>query len=77
MTCPKCYSSNVQVVLEQRSAKTKKRGNGCLWAIGRGIMICCTLGLWLLIGRRTGSENTKYKNQTVALCQNCGHKWKV
>ena len=75
MVCPKCSSENVQITLEQVSAKSKNRGNGCLWGICRGILICCTCGLWLLIGARKGSSKIKYKNNTVAICQNCGHKW--
>ena len=77
MTCPKCSSNNVQVTIEQVSAKTKKRGNGCLWGIARAFLILCTGGLWLLIGARVGSEKTKFKSNTVAICQNCGHKWVV
>ena len=77
MTCPKCSSNNVQVTIEQVSAKTKKRGNGCLWGIARACLIVCTFGLWLLIGARVGSEKTKFKSKTVAICQNCGHKWVV
>ena len=77
MVCPKCASENVQVTLEQVSAKTKKRGSGCLWGIGRGMLILCTCGLWLLVGRRRGTDKTKIKSNTVAICQNCGHKWTV
>ena len=77
MVCPKCSSENVQVTIEQLSAKTKKKGNGCLWSIGRGILIFFTLGLWRLIGKRSGSEKTKFKSNTVAICQNCGNKWNV
>ena len=77
MICPKCSSENVQVTIEQVSSKTKKKGNGCLWSIFRATLIICTLGLWRLFGARIGSEKTKVKNQTVALCQNCGHKWAI
>ena len=45
--------------------------------IGRLFLIVCTCGLWLLVGRRKGTERTKYKNKKAALCQNCGHKWYV
>ena len=77
MVCPKCGSENVQVSSEQVGAKTKSRGMGCLWTIGRWTLIICTLGLWLLIGRRKGTGKTKFKHQTVAICQNCGYKWNV
>jgi hypothetical protein len=59
------------------SAKTKGKGMGCLWELGRLVLICCTCGLWLLVGKRKGTGKTKYVNRTVALCQNCGHKWNV
>lgn len=77
MVCPKCNSNNVQVTTEQVSAKTKGKGMGCLWGLGRLCLICCTCGLWLLVGKRKGTGKTKYVNRTVALCQNCGHKWNV
>ena len=77
MICPKCGSENVNVTVEASSAKTKKKGTGCLWKICRVFLIICTLGLWLLIGRRKGTDKTKFNNKTVALCQNCGYKWDV
>ena len=77
MVCPRCMSENVQVTIEQVSAKTKNRGNGCLWGIARAMLVTCTLGLWLLIGARRGTSKTKFKSKTVAICQNCGNKWTV
>ncbi|MBK5243344.1 hypothetical protein [Clostridium sp.] len=77
MQCPKCKSENVNTILEQASGKTKNRNMGCLWAIGRFCLIFCTGGLWLLVGKRKRSGNIKFKNETVALCQNCGYKWKI
>jgi len=77
MRCPKCGSENVAVTLEQVSAKTRKRGMGILWGIARLMLIICTCGLWLLIGRRKGTSKTQFKNKTVALCQNCGYKFSV
>lgn len=77
MVCPKCKSQNVTVTTEQVSAKTRAKGMGCLWAMGRWLLILCTCGLWLLIGRRAGTGKTKFKNNTVAICQSCGHKWNV
>lgn len=77
MVCPKCGSKNVQVTTEQKSAKTSGKGSGCLWKIGRTCLIICTCGLWFLIGKHKGTGKTKFKNQTVAICQNCGYTWKV
>ena len=77
MNCPKCNSTRIQVTTEQASAKTKEKGMGCLWAIGRSLLICCTFGLWLLIGRRRGTGKTKFVNRTVCICQDCAYKWYV
>ena len=77
MTCQKCKSENIIVSTEQVSGKTKTRGTGCLWTLGRWMLIVCTLGLWLLVGKRKGTGKTSFKNRTVAICQNCGHKWNV
>ena len=77
MVCPKCGSEHVQVTTEQVSAKTKERKTGRLWSMGRLMLIICTCGLWLLIGKRKGTDKTKFKHETVAICQSCGHKWNV
>lgn len=75
MVCKKCGSENVLVTTEQVSAKTSARGNGCLYSLVRYTLIFCTCGVWLLVGRRKGSGNTKIKNRTVCICQSCGYKW--
>ena len=77
MKCPKCGSEEVTVTTEQVSGKTRTIHTGCLWELGRLCLIICTCGLWLLIGKRKETGNTKFKNQTVAICQKCGHKWNV
>jgi DNA-directed RNA polymerase subunit M/transcription elongation factor TFIIS len=77
MICPKCKGENVLVTTEQTGGKVKQNNMGCLWALGRGLLILCTGGLWLLVGKRKGKEKITYKNNTVAICQNCGNKWKV
>lgn len=77
MICPRCKSENVTVTMEQTGSKTSMKGNGCLWGLGRTMLIICTCGLWLLVGRHKGTGKTKMNNRTVALCQNCGNKWNV
>ena len=77
MVCPKCGSGNVNVTVEQTTAKTKNKNMGCLWTLIRWTLILCTCGLWLLVGKRKGTAKTTFNNETVAVCQNCGHKWKV
>ena len=77
MKCIKCGSENVLIQTEQCNAKTKTRKTGCLWSIGRACLIVCTLGLWLIIGKRKATSNTHFVNCTVAVCQNCGNKWEI
>ncbi|MSR91997.1 hypothetical protein [Inconstantimicrobium porci] len=75
MKCARCGSENVSVQTEMVGGKAKLRKTGCLWSIGRLCLILCTCGLWLLVGKRKGTNNIKYKNRTVCICQNCGNKW--
>lgn len=75
MVCPKCGSQNVQVMNEVVGEKTRGRATGCLWKIGRWLLIICTCGLWLLVGRRKETHKTKTKNRTVAICQDCAYRW--
>lgn len=77
MKCSKCGSENVMVVSEQTKGKTKVSGTSPLRKFGRFFMIFITCGLWLLVPKKKVTGKTKYKNDTVAICQNCGHKWKV
>ena len=69
MICPNCGSDNVTV---QAVAEQKKRSclMSCLWLL----LAICTFGLILLIPllTRKGSKTKSY-----AICQNCGHKWRV
>ena len=73
MQCPKCNSDNVNV--QMVNTKVKTNNTGILHACGRMMLILCTCGLWLLVPRR--KENSKVKNCTMAVCQNCGNTWKV
>lgn len=77
MTCPKCGSSNVNVQIVQDNAVTRTKKTGCLWGIGRLLLIICTFGLWLIIGKRKSKSTTKYSSRKVAVCGNCGHSWDV
>jgi hypothetical protein len=77
MRCKRCKNENVNIVLEQVSAKTKRRSTGILWSLGRLFLIICTCGLWLIVGARIGTNKTEFNNRKVAICQNCGYKWYV
>lgn len=73
MKCPKCESENVNVQVV--NSKVKTNNTGIIHACGRLLLICCTLGLWLLVPSR--KENSKIKNKTMAVCQSCGYHWNV
>ena len=80
MVCPKCKSENVTVELVQSGGKTKKHGNGIgghLNNAARGVMAISTLGMSNLVWKKSkGNEKTKFKNETMCICQNCGSTWK-
>ena len=73
MNCPRCGAANVSVQMVTDSMRT--RGRGCLWTLGRLLLIVCTFGLWLIIGRSLAKS--KMKNHKEAICQSCGYSWKV
>lgn len=69
MTCNKCGSHNISV---QRVAEQKKRGffGSLMWIL----LALCTCGIVLLfplLGRK-GSKTVTY-----AVCNECGHHWKI
>lgn len=73
MQCPKCQSTNVNVQVVNNKIKTNN--TGIIHACARLTLILFTCGLWLLVPSR--KENSKIKNKTVAVCQNCGHQWNI
>ena len=75
ITCPNCGSTNVNVQFVQDNMRTSTKGNGCLWSIGRICLICCTCGLWLLVGKHKATSKTAVNNRKVHVCQNCGYNW--
>lgn len=77
LTCPCCGSNHISIQFQQTGMTTRSRNSGCLWSICRGFLIFFTLGLWLLIGGRSGKSKTKVKSKKVAICQNCGNSWAV
>ena len=81
MKCPKCGSTNISVQMIQTGTKTKKSGVGLIgnsYNTFRGIMNICTLGvLGKIMPKATGKEKTKTKLSKMAVCQSCGHNWRV
>lgn len=73
MTCKKCKSNNVTVNFKQK-IYTKHRG--CLgWSLWL-LLAVCTCGLILIIPALSNSK-VKSKSKKIAICNNCGHTWKV
>ncbi len=75
LVCPFCGSNNVNVQMIQGDMKTSTKGNGCLWGLGRLLLICCTCGLWLLVGRHKATSKTSVSTRKIHVCQNCGNTW--
>lgn len=73
MKCPKCGSENTNVQIVNTKIKTNH--TGIIHAVVRLTLIFCTCGLWLLVPSR--KSNSKIKNKSMAVCQNCGHHWNV
>lgn len=85
MQCPECKSENVTVQREQ----TANIGAGTNKIViqepkrSRGSLYWLFIGWWktLLFGGRKKSglnfHANKNINKTIAICQNCGHTWKV
>ena len=61
----------------QTGAKTNTRKSSILAWFGRQLLIICTAGLWLLVGKRKSMSKTRFSNKKMAICQSCGHSWRV
>lgn len=77
MRCPKCGSENINIQIVQTGAKSRTKNKGCLYSIGRGLLIFFTLGLWLIFGKKKSKTTTKFESKKIAICQNCGNEWNV
>lgn len=69
MVCPKCKSQNIQT-----STYAEKNRRGCIMTLLL-ILLCCTIvGLFFAVPLLRGKKD---KVKTMAVCHDCGHKWKV
>lgn len=75
--CGKCGSMNVSYQVVQTGATTKTKKKGILYKLGRWTLIICTLGLWLVFGKKASKSKTTFQTETVAVCQGCGNRWTV
>jgi DNA-directed RNA polymerase subunit RPC12/RpoP len=73
MKCSRCGSENVivQVVTE-----TKTKHRGCFGWLLWTLLAICTFGLIIIIPLLT-NKKTKSKSHGEAVCQDCGHRWRV
>lgn len=78
MTCPKCRSENVTTQVVATTKEKRKKGLAYWIFIGWWWELCA----WLLFGifkllHVLFSKKTKIVSEvkTVAVCQNCGHRW--
>ncbi len=69
MVCPKCKSENVQIQTVSESRKT-----GCLTILLYILLACTILGLLIVIPLLL---RRKTETVTYAVCQDCGHRWKI
>ncbi|MBQ8786939.1 MAG: hypothetical protein IJZ61_04820 [Oscillospiraceae bacterium] len=77
MKCSRCGSYNVTIqAVTETQTKTKHRG--CLgWALWI-LLAVCTCGLVLIIPAITNTwTKTKTRTHSEAVCQCCGHRWRV
>lgn len=73
MICPRCHSNNVNVQAITVEKTTKR---GCLgWFFW--ILFSMITSLWFLIIPVATNERTRSKIQNLAICQHCGHRWKI
>lgn len=80
MVCPKCGSANVNVTVINE-AKLKRK-HGFVWWLFIGwwwrLIWFIVFGWWYLLFRLIrGNKKIVNVQKTVAVCQNCGHSWKI
>lgn len=82
MKCPKCESENVNVQMVTET-KLKTKHHSILYWLLIGWWLEIILWFFLTIPRLLaamfGHKKQKLvtKHKSVAVCQNCGHNWKV
>ena len=82
MICPKCNSENISVqVVSEMSMKNK--GHGALywffigWWLQPILWLLFTLPMIFIKIFKPKKYATKTKHTSMAICQNCGNKWKT
>ena len=63
--CPRCGSQNYTI-----QAVNEKKEHGILWWLCIGWWLFMILGIFMFLGK-------KHKTVSRAVCQSCGHNWKI
>lgn len=77
MVCPKCGSENVTM---QAVSIVSTKGHGVAWWLFVSWWIWIVWLFWfipMLIIKLIRGKKTKTKIKSEAVCQNCGHHWRV
>lgn len=78
LICPKCGHDTITVQLMQGKTITKTKGTPGAVSSARKMMNVATLGIWgKMTGQKAAKSKSTAKTQKIALCQSCGHDWKV
>lgn len=81
MICPTCSSDRVNIELIQATGKSSHRSvgfGGHTNNFARGMTALSTAGMSNLFWKKSqGGSKTKFKNQKLGICQDCGHSWKI
>lgn len=81
MICPKCQSENVQTHLVQTEGKSRHSSvglGGNMNNMARSVTAIGTMGMSNLVWKKsTGGSKHKFKHSKMAVCQACGHDWKL
>jgi hypothetical protein len=82
MQCPKCHSTNVNVqVVTETHFKNKKKS--LLYWLTVGWFIEPLLWIFLTLPKlifelfKPHRFNAKTTSKKMAICQNCGHSWRI
>lgn len=74
MVCPKCGSSNYEIVPITKG-KIKKRG--LIMTLVHIMLIICTAGLWVIVPLLRGGSKGKIRTKTIGICRDCGKKFNI
>jgi len=82
MKCPKCGSEDVNIEFVQEQTMKQKRKGVIYWVlIGWWwepiLWIFLTLPMLIIAIFRPTKYKIKTKSRKTAICQSCGHSWKV